>query len=69
MRYQKVTTPEAVAALWKSRAGDAKVEVYDPGRGAAWYLAKMFSYEDTRYDLAGLDYFTRSPGSGRPSVQ
>ncbi len=59
MRYQKVTTPEAVAALWKSRAGDAKVEVCDPARGPAWYIAKMFPYEDTRYDLAGLEYFMR----------
>jgi hypothetical protein len=30
-----------VAALWKSKAGDAQVEVYGSGGGAAWYLAKI----------------------------
>ena len=33
LKYQNVPAPEAAAALWKSRAGDAKVEVYSPGRG------------------------------------
>ncbi len=39
------------------------------GRGAAWYIAKMFPYEGTRYDLGGLEYFTRPPGSRRATVQ
>jgi hypothetical protein len=69
LKYQNVPAPEAVAGLWKSRAGDAKVEIYDAARGAAWYLAKMFPYEDTRYDLGGLEHFTRPPGSRRAWVQ
>ena len=68
LRYQNVPAPEAVAALWKSKAGDAQVEAYGSGGGAAWYLAKMFPYEDTRYDLGGLKHFTRSPESGRALV-
>jgi hypothetical protein len=60
---------EAVAALRKSRAGDAKVEAYDPGGGAAWYIAKMFPYEDTRYDIGGLERFARSPELDRSLVQ
>ena len=69
LRYQNVPAPEAVAGLWKSKAGDAQVEIYDPARGAAWYLAKMFPYEDTRYDLGGLEHFIRPPESRRPWVQ
>ena len=69
LKYQHVPAPEAVEALWKSRAGDAQVEAYGSGGGAAWYLAKMFPYEDTRYDLGGLKYFPRSPESRRPSLQ
>jgi hypothetical protein len=53
LKYQSVPAPEAVEALWKSNAGDAQVEVYGSGGGAAWYLAKMFPYEDTHYDLGG----------------
>ena len=41
LKYQHVPAPEDVAALWKSRAGDAKVETYDAGGGAAWYIAKI----------------------------
>ena len=69
LRYQNVPAPEAVAALWKAKAGDAQVEAYGSGGGAAWYLAKMFPYEDTRYDLGGLKHFARSPESGRALVQ
>lgn len=69
LKYQNVPDPEAVAALWMARAGDAKVEVYDSGGGAAWYIAKMFPYEDTRYDMGGLEHFVRSQKSDRPSVQ
>ena len=69
LKYQNVPAPEAVAALWKSRAGDAKVEVYGSGGGAAYYLAKMFPHEDTHYDLGGLERFTCPSGSRRPRVQ
>jgi hypothetical protein len=57
LKYQNVPAPEAVAAVWKSRAGDAKVEVYGSGGGAAYYIAKMFPYADTKYDLGGLEHF------------
>ena len=63
LKYQNVPAPEAVEAQWKSRAGDARVEIYECARGAAWYVAKMFPYEDTRYDLGGLEHFTRPPES------
>jgi hypothetical protein len=69
LKYQNVLAPEAVAALWKARAGDAKVEAYEHGGGAAWYIAKMFPYEDTRYDMGGLEHFARSQKSDRPLVQ
>ena len=35
LKYQNVPAPEAVAGLWKSKAGNARVEIYDPARGAA----------------------------------
>jgi len=57
LKYQNVPAIEAVAGLWKTRAGDARVEIYDPGEGAAWYMAKMFPYEDTRYDMGGSEDF------------
>lgn len=69
LKYQNVPAPEAVAALWKSRAGDAKVEVNGSGGGAAWYVAKMFPYEDTRYDLGGLEHFACPRGPRRPWAQ
>jgi hypothetical protein len=69
LKYQNVPSLEAVADLWRSRAGDAKVEVYDPGGGAAWYIAKMFPYEDTRYDVGGLEHFARAPESHRPRIE
>jgi hypothetical protein len=69
LKYQNVPAPEAVTTLWKSRSGDAKVEFYDPARGAAWYLAKMFPYEDTRYNMGGLEHFPRSPESRRTAIQ
>ena len=63
LKYWKRPKPEVVEALWKARAGDAQVEAYlrggASGGGAAWYLAKQFPYEDTRYDLGGLDHFGR----------
>ena len=60
LKYQNVPAPEAVAALWKAKSGDAQVEAYNAGGGAAYYIAKMFPYEDTRYDMGGLEHFTRS---------
>lgn len=41
LKCQNAPSLEAVAALWKSKAGDAQVEVYGSGGGAAWYLAKI----------------------------
>ena len=67
--YQNPLDPEAVAALWKSRVGDAQVEAHNAGGGAAYYIAKMFPYEDTGYDMDGLEHFTRPPESRRPWVQ
>ena len=69
LKYQHVPAPDEVAGLWRSRAGDAKVEAYDAGGGAAYYIAKMFPYEDTRYDLGGLEHFARPPESRREWVQ
>ena len=69
LKYQNLPAPEAVASLWRLRAGDAKVEAYNCGGGAAYYIAKMFPYEDTRYDIGGLEHFGRSQESPRPVVQ
>jgi hypothetical protein len=69
LKYQNVPSPEDVAALWKSRAGDARVEAYNSGGGAAYCIAKMFPYEDTRYDIGGLGNFARSQKSDRPLAQ
>jgi len=41
--------------------GDAKVEAYRSGGGAAYYVAKMFPCEDTSYDMGGLEHFARLP--------
>ena len=35
LKYQHVPAPEAVEAIWKSKAGDAQVEPYGSGGGAA----------------------------------
>jgi len=69
LKYQNVRAADDVASLWRARAGDARVELYDAGEGAAWYLAKMFPYEGTDYGIGGLDYFARSEGSDRRLVQ
>jgi hypothetical protein len=67
--YQNGPSPEDVAGLWKARAGDAKVEIYRRNEGAAWYIAKMFPYEDTRYDMGGLEHFAPVPEAQRALVQ
>ena len=69
LKYKHVPAADEVAGLWRSRAGDAKVEAYNCGGGAAYYVAKMFPYEDTRYDLGGLEHFARPQKSDRPLVQ
>ena len=69
LKYRNVPDPEAVADLWKARAGDAKVEAYEHGGGAAWYIAKMFPYEGVNYDMGGLEHFAQWLGSRRGSVQ
>jgi hypothetical protein len=63
LKYRNVPAPEAVAGLWKARAGDAKVEVYRAGGGAGLYMAKMFPFKDSHYDLGGLGHFPRSEDS------
>ena len=63
LKYKNVPPPEAVAALWKAKAGDAQVEAYRAGGGGAVYVAKMLPYEDTNYDMGGLEYFPLSEGS------
>jgi hypothetical protein len=66
---KKVPGAAAAAWLWKARGGDAQVEVYDPGGGVPYYIAKMFAYGEMRYDLGGLEHFAGedSPirGSGK----
>ena len=69
LKYQNVPTPEAVAGLWKSKAGDARVEVYDSAGGAALYIPKMFPYEDRRYDMGGLEHFAQLEERHCPLVQ
>ena len=69
LKYQHVPAAEDVAGLWKARAGDARVEVYNPGEGGAWYISKMFPYEGMNYDMGGLEYFARLPRSHLPMVQ
>ena len=69
LKYQYVPAIEDVAGLWKARAGDARVEAYNCGGGAAFYIAKMFPYEDSGYDMGGLEHFGRSQESARPLVQ
>jgi hypothetical protein len=61
LKYQNVPAAEDVGSLWRLRSGDAKVEAYDAGGGAAYYIAKMFPYEGTNYHMGGLDHFARSP--------
>ena len=59
LKFHNVPAPEAVAALWKSKAGDAQVEAYGSGGGSSWYIAKMLPYEDTRYDMGSLTVLAR----------
>jgi len=64
LKYQHVPATEAVAGLWKVKSGDAQVEAYDAaGGGAAYYIAKMLPYGDTKYDVGGLEHFARIPES------
>jgi hypothetical protein len=69
LKYQNVPAPEAVAVLWKAKSGDAKVEAYEHGGGAAWYIAKMFPYEGVNYDMGGLEHFAQWLGSRPGSAQ
>ena len=69
LKYQHVLEPEAVAALWKSKAGDAQVETYRTGGGAAYYVAKMFPCEDSQFDMGGLEHFERLPESRAALIQ
>lgn len=55
--YKHPPAPGVVEAMWGAKSGDAQVEVYDPGRGAAWYITKMFPKNDCDFDLGGLEYF------------
>jgi len=63
LKYKNVPPPEAVAAVWRAKAGVAKVEAYGPGGGAAFYIAKMIPYEGSGYDTGGLEHFPLSEGS------
>jgi hypothetical protein len=69
LKYQHGPATEDVAGLWKLRAGDAKVEAYNRGSGAAYYIAKMFPYGEMRYDMGGLEHFVRSQESHPTSAQ
>jgi hypothetical protein len=51
---------------WQEMQG---LRLYDAGGGAPYYIAKMFPYEDTRYDIGGLEHFARSQKSDRPLIQ
>jgi len=63
LKHKNVPTPQVVASLWKAEAGDALVEDYRSGGGggggAGPYIAKMFPYADTGYDVGGLEHFPR----------
>jgi hypothetical protein len=63
LKYQHAPAREAVAALWKSMAGDALIESYRSGGGAAYYIAKMFPDEGSNYAFGGLEHFDHSEGS------
>ena len=69
IKYRNVPAAGDVAGLWKAKAGDAKVETYDAGGGAAYYIAKMIPFVDTRYDMGGLEHFGRSKDPDRRLVQ
>ena len=57
LMFQRPAAPQAVADLWKSRAGDAYVEPYNPGKGGAWYESKLLVYPTGNWDLGGLEFF------------
>jgi len=69
LKYQNLPAIKDVAGLWKAKPGDARVEIYAPSEGAAWYIAKMFPYEGMNYDMGGMEYFARLPGAPRQLVQ
>ena len=69
LKYRNVPDPEDVAGLWKARSGDAKVEIYDAGGGAAFYIVKMFPYEGMNYDMGGMEYFSRAQKAERLPAQ
>jgi len=69
LKYHNVPPAEDVIGLWKARAGDAGVEVYDAGGGAPYYIVKMFPDEDMKYDMGGLEHFARWQESDRSLVQ
>lgn len=59
LAYENPPAPGVVEAMWWSRSGQAKVEIYDPERGASWYIAKMFPYDDFNYEIGGHDYLLK----------
>ena len=63
LKYKNVPAPEAVAALWKAKAGDALVEDYRSGGGASFYIAKLLPYADANYEVGGLEHLPRSGDS------
>jgi hypothetical protein len=69
LKYQNMPAAEAVAGLWKARAGDARVEAYDAGGGAAYYITKTFQYESMNYNMGGLEHFAGLPEPSRSFIQ
>ena len=63
LKYKNVPPAKCVEALWKAKAGDALVEDYQRGGGAAYYIAKMIPDQATNYDIGGLEHFPHSEDS------
>ncbi len=50
--------------VWYQTNGRARIEPYDPDRGAAWYITKYVgkeSIETGEWDLWGTDVLTQKP--------
>ncbi len=58
--YKNVPPTGVAQAIWHSKSGDSKVEIFDPTLGAAWYISKMFPFSDFDYEVGGLEYFLDS---------
>ena len=46
---------EVAQALWTEKFGDAKVDVYDPSQGGAFYISKLAGHANGEFTFANLD--------------